>query len=179
MARIPVGIQLGKGARPGLVRALEILALGLLAISLWGGVSLWKAYADREALETSGAPGSSLAEGSDSSPVLEPGSAREAAVLLFAGVLDTPRVSAALDTVRGAAPPGIQIAGIEVRPGSGQGGLDAVIAAGADSPAAVARFLAELADHESVHSTHVISETRQPDGATLVRITAQLTAERP
>ena len=111
-------------------------------------------------------------------PVLEPAIAREAAVLLFAGVLDAPDLGAALKTARGAAPAGIRVSGIEVRPTAGPGRVEAVIAADADSAAAVAGFLSELADHDAVLSTEVISETRQTDGAVVVRITAQLAVGR-
>ncbi len=89
-----------------------------------------------------------------------------------------PAISAALDTVRSTAPFGIRVAGIEVRPAAGPGRVETVIAADAASTAAVASFLAELAGHDSVLSTEVISENRQTDGTALVRITAQLAIGR-
>ena len=178
MGRVPAGIQLGKGVRPGFLRALDVLVLGGLLMALWGGASLWSARADLVAAGPAGPAGSSGTGVTASPPALEPGHAREAAALLFAGVLDAPAISAALDTVRGTAPSGIRLAGIEVRPAAGPGRVEAVIAADAASTAAVAAFLAELAGHDSVLSTEVISETRQTDGTALVRITAQLALER-
>ena len=178
MGRLPAGIQLGKGVRPGFLRALDVLVLGGLLMVLWGGASLWRTRADLAATGPSGPAGSSGRGVTASSPALEPGHAREAAALLFAGVLDAPAISAALDTVRGTAPSGIRVAGIEVRPAAGPGRVEAVIAADAASTAAVAAFLAELAGHDSVLSTEVISETRQTNGTALVRITAQLALER-
>lgn len=177
MGRLPAGIQLGKGVRPGFLRALEVLVLGGLLMSLWGGASLWRTRAN---LAAAGVPGSgdptpAVRAGS---PALEPGHAQQAAALLFAGVLDAPAVSAALDTVRGTAPPGIRVAGVEVRPAAGAGRVEAVIAADAVSAAAVAGFLVELENHDAVLSTEVISETRRPDGAAVVRITAQLAVGR-
>lgn len=142
-------------------------------MSLWGAASFWKTRTDLTAAGFSGPGGSSGAEATIP-PSLEPAHAREAAALLFAGVLDAPAISAAFDTVRGTAPAGIRIAGIEVRPAAGPGRVETVIAADAASSAAVATFLAELASHDAVFSTEVISETRQLDGAVLVRITAQL-----
>ena len=178
MARIPAGIQLGKGARPGFLRALDVLIVGGLLMSFWGGASLLGTRADLAATGSSG-PGASSAPGTAvPAPALEPARAREAAALLFAGVLDAPDISAALGTVRGTAPSGIRVAGIEVRPAAGPGRAETVIAADADSAAAVAAFLSELASHDSVLSTEVISETRQTDGTTLVRITAQLAIRR-
>ena len=175
MRRTPAGIQLGKAVRPGFLRALDLLILGGLLVALWGGASVWRTRADLAAAGPSaGSAGTEVTAGS----TLEPARAREAAALLFAGVLDAPAISAALDTVRGTAPSGIRVAGIEVRPAAGPGGVETVIAADAASTAAVAAFLAELADHESVLSTEVISETRQTDGAVLVRITAQLAIGR-
>lgn len=177
MRRNPAGIQLGKAVRPGLLRALDVLILGGLLMAAWGGASVWRTRADLAAAEPSG-PAGSAGTGVSAGSALEPARAREAAALLFAGVLDAPAVSAALDTVRGTAPSGIRVAGIEVRPAAGPGRVETVIAADAASTAAVAAFLAELADHDSVLSTEVISETRQSDGAALVRITAQLALER-
>ena len=177
MGRVPAGIQLGKGVRPGLLRALDVLVLGGLLMSLWGGASLWRTRADVAAAGLPG-PGDSAPAGTAGSPALEPDHARQAASLLFAGVLDAPAISAALDTVRATAPPGIRVAGVEVRPAAGAGRVEAVIAADAASAAAVAGFLVELANHDAVLSTEVISETRQPDGAALVRITARLAVGR-
>ena len=182
MARIPAGIQLGRGVRPGLLRALEVFALGGLAVVVWGGASLWKTRADLARPELRGGGGASGQEAAISppelAPGLEPALAREAAALLFAGVLDAPSVSSALATVRGTAPSGTRIAGIEVRPVAGPGRIEAVITADVDSAAAVAGFLSQLAQDDSVLSTEVISETRQTDGSVLVRITAQLLVER-
>lgn len=178
MRRPPAGIQLGKAVRPGFLRALDVLILGGLLMSLWGGASLWRTRADLAAGGGSGPAGAAGPGITAGSPALEPDQARAAAALLFAGVLDAPAISAALDTVRGTAPPGIRVAGIEVRPAAGPGRVETVIAADAASTAAVATFLAELAGHESVLSTEVISETRQTDGTALVRITAQLAVER-
>ena len=177
MRRTPAGIQLGRTVRPGLLRALDVLILGGLAVALWGGASLWRTRAELAAAGPAGPAGFSGGEIA-TGPVLEPELARGAAALLFAGVLDAPAISAALDTVRGTVPSGIRVAGIEVRPAAGPGRIETVIAADAASTAAVATFLAELADHESVLSTEVISETRQTDGAALVRITAQLAIGR-
>lgn len=178
MRRIPAGIQLGKGVRPGFLRALDALILGGLVMSLWGGASLWRTQADLAAGGLSGPNDSSTPGAVPPSPALEPARARDAAALLFAGVLDAPAISAALDTVRGTAPFGIRVAGVEVRPAAGPGRVETVIAADAASAAAVAGFLTELANHDSVLSTEVISETRQTDGAVLVRITAQLSIGR-
>ena len=178
MRRNPAGIQLGKAVRPGFLRALDALILGGVLMALWGGASLWKTRADLAAVGPSGPAGSSGRAVAAGPPALEPDRAREAAALLFAGVLDAPAVSAALDTVRGTAPPGVRVAGVEVRPAAGPGRVEAVIAADAVSAAAVAGFLAALANHDSVLATEVISETRQTDGAALVRITAQLAAGR-
>lgn len=178
MGRTPAGIQLGKAVRPGLLRALDALILGGLLMALWGGASVWRTRADLAAAGPPGPAGSAGRGVTAGSPALEPQHAREAAALLFAGVLDAPAVGAALDTVRGTAPSGIRVVGIEVRPTAGPGRVETVIAADAASPAAVATFLAELANHDSVLSTEVISETRQTDGAALVRITAQLAPER-
>jgi hypothetical protein len=177
MPRLATGIQLASGVRPGLLRTLDALILGAVAVSLWGGVSLWRIHAHLGTVTPAGTEGSAgLAPAR--SPALEPAVAREAATLLYAGVLDAPAMSAALASVRGTVPPGIQIGGVEVRPASGPRRAEAVIAAEAGSTAAVARFLSELADHEAVLSTEVISETRQTSGAVLVRITAQLAVER-
>ncbi len=178
MGRAPAGIQLGKTVRPGFLRALDALILGGLLLVLWGGASLWSARADLVAAGPAGPAGSSGTGVTAGPAALEPGHAREAAALLFAGVLDAPAISAALDTVRGTAPSGIRLAGIEVRPAAGPGRVEAVIAADAASTAAVAAFLGELAGHDSVVSTEVISETRQTDGTALVRITAQLAIGR-
>ena len=178
MGRTPTGIQLGKGVGPGFLRALDVLILGGLLMSLWGGASLWRTRTDLAAAGPS-RPSGSLAPGAAAgSPALEPAHAREAVALLFAGVLDAPAVSAALDTVRGTATPGIRVAGVEVRPAAGPGQVETVIAADAASAAAVAGFLSELAHHDAVLSTAVIRETRRTDGAVLVRITAQLTVGR-
>lgn len=178
MRRTPAGIQLGKAVRPGLLRALDVLILGGCLVALWGGASLWRTRADLAAAGPAGPAGPSGRGITTGSPALEPEHAREAAALLFAGVLDAPAISAALDTVRGTAPSGIRVAGIEVRPAAGPGRVETVIAADAASTAAVATFLAGLAGHDSVLSTEVISETRQTDGAALVRITAQLAMGR-
>ena len=178
MRRPPAGIQLGKAVRPGFLRALDLLILGGLLMSLWGGASLWRTRVDLAAEGPSGPAGSSGRGVPAGSTALEPAHAQEAAALLFAGVLDAPAISAALDTVRSTAPSGIRVAGIEVRPAAGPGRVETVIAADAASTAAVASFLAELAGHDSVLSTEVISETRQTDGTALVRITAQLARDR-
>ena len=178
MRRVPTGIQLGKGVRPGILRALDVLILGGLLIALWGGASVWRTQADLAAAGLAGPNDPSAPGALTPAPALEPAHAREAAALLFAGVLDAPAISAALDTVRGTAPPGIRVAGVEVRPAAGSHRVQTVIAADAASAAAVATFLSGLADHDSVLSTEVISETRQTDGAVLVRITAELTAGR-
>lgn len=175
MGRVPTGVQLGRGVRPGLLRILEVLILGGVITGLWGGATLWRTRTDPRAAGPSGSSGSSAPGAAAGTPAFAPAIAREAAVLLFAGVLEAPEISAALDTVRGTAPPGIRVAGVEVRPAGGPGRVEAVIAADADSAAAVAGFLSELADHDAVLSTEVISETRQTDGAVVVRITAQLT----
>ena len=178
MLRNPTGIQLGKGIPPGFLRALDLLILGTLLVCLWGGLALWRTRAD---LASAGLAGPDARPGAGTTappPALAPALARELAALLFAGVLDAPPIGAALDTVRGIVPPGVEVAGIEVRPASGPGRVEAVIAAHAASTADVARFLSELADHDSIRSTEVISETRQTDGAVLVRITAQLAVER-
>ena len=177
MRRNPTGIQLGKAVRPGLLRALDVLILGGLLMAVWGGASVWRTRADLAAAGPSG-PAGSAGTGATAGSALEPARAREAAALLFAGVLDAPAISAALDTVRGTAPSGIRVAGIEVRPAAGPGRVEAVIAADAASSSAVAAFLAELSGHDSVLSTEVISETRQTDGTALVRITAQLALGR-
>ena len=178
MGRVPTGVQLGRGVRPGLLRILEALILGGLLTGLWGGATLWRARADLRSAGLSGSNESSGPGAVAGQPALEPAIAREAAVLLFAGVLDAPDLGAALETARGAAPAGIRVSGIEVRPTAGPGRVEAVIAADADSAAAVAGFLSELADHDAVLSTEVISETRQTDGAVVVRITAQLAVGR-
>lgn len=178
MARTPAGIQLGRGVRPGFLRILEVLIVGGLVAGLWGGATLWKTRADLRAAGLSGAAASDEAAASTGQPGLEPAMAQEAAALLFAGVLDAPDLSTALDTVRGMAPPGIRVAGVEIRPAAGTGRVEAIIAADAASAADVAGFLSALGDHDSVLSTEVISETRQTDGAALVRITAQLALER-
>lgn len=177
MRRIPAGVQLGKGVGPGLLRALDVLIVGGLLLSLWGAASLFGTRGDFAAAGRSG-PGGSSAPAAPAGAALDPARTREAAALLYAGVLDAPAISAALDTVRGTAPPGIRVVGIEVRPAGGPGRVETVIAADAPSAAAVASFLAELAGHDFVLSTEVISETRQTDGAVLVRITAQLAIGR-
>lgn len=178
MARIPTGIQLGRGVRPSLLRALDVWILGALLICVWGGVSLWRTRADLTTLGLSDPDGLSGPGAAARAPALEPGRAQEAAALLFAGVLDAAAISSALDTVRGTAPPGIHVSGVEVRPAAGPGRVEAVIAADAGSAAAVAGFLSGLADHDAVLSTEVISESRRTDGAVLVRITAQLAMGR-
>ena len=154
------------------------MVVGMLLIAVWGGVSFWSVRAERAEVELSNPSGRSGPGDGGTAPALEPGLAHEAAVLLFAGVVDAPDISAALDTVVETAPSGIRIAGLEVRPATGPGRVEAVIAAEAVSAAAVARFLSDLADHDAVLSTEVISETRQTDGTALVRITAQLDAGR-
>ena len=178
MARIPAGIQLGRGVRPGFLRTLEVLIAGGLVAGLWGGATLWKTRADLTAARLAGSTAFAEPGAPTGQPALEPAMARQAAALLFAGVLDAPDISTALDTVRGTAPPGIRIAGVEIRPTAGPGRVEAVIAADAVSAADVAGFLSALGDHDAVLSTEVISETRQTDGAVLVRITAQLAMER-
>ncbi len=180
MTRVPVGIQLGKGVRPGFLRGLDVLVAAMFVIVVWGAASWWGVRTELAAPGLAGPSGlPSSGTGGAATPLLDPERAQEAAVLLFAGVVDSPDISAALDTVMGIAPSGVRIAGLEVRPTTGSGRVEAVIAAGATSAAAVARFLSELADHDSVLSTEVISETRQTDGAVLVRITAQLEVGRP
>lgn len=178
MARIPAGIQLGRGVRPGVLRVVEVLILAGLLAGLWGGAALLTTRADLAAAGDADSTGSSGPAASTGQPALEPATAQDAATLLFAGVLDAPDISTALDTVRGTAPPGIRVAGVEIRPAAGPGRVEAVIAADAASVADVAGFLSALGDHDSVLSTEVISETRQTDGAVLVRITAQLALER-
>ena len=177
MRRVPAGIQLGRGVQPGLLRALDVLILGGLLVALWGGAALSRTRADLRAAGRSG-PAGPAGTGVTAGSALEPEHAREAAALLFAGVLEAPAISAALDTVRGTAPSGIRVAGVEVRPGVGPGRVETVIAADAASTTAVAAFLSELAGHDSVLSTEIISETRQTDGTALVRITAQLAIGR-
>ena len=180
MARIPVGIQLGKGVRPGFLRALDVLVAGMFVSVVWGAASLLGVRTELAAPGLSGPGGlPSSGTGGAAASLVEPERAREAAVLLFAGVVNAPDISAALDTVMGIAPSDVRIAGLEVRPATGSGRVEAVVAANATSAAAVARFLSGLADHDSVLSTEVISETRQTDGAVLVRITAQLKVGRP
>lgn len=171
MARVPAGIQLGKSVRPGLLRMVDALAAGLLLIAGWGGISL---LAARSELASAGLPETGGSPASETLPALEAERAREAAAVLIAGVMDAPDLASAFGIVMATAPPSIRIAGIEIRPSGDAGGVEAVIAAEGESAAAVANFLTALADHESVSSTEVISETRQLDGAATVRITAQL-----
>lgn len=178
MARAPAGIQLGRGVRPGFLRVLEVWILGGVLAGLWGGAVLWKTRAELAAASLAGSTASSGPAAAAGQPALEPATAQEAATLLFAGVLDAPDISTAMDTVRGTAPPGIRLAGVEIRPAAGPGRVEAVIAADAASVADVAAFLSALGNDPAVLSTEVISETRQTDGAVLVRITAQLALER-
>ena len=180
MRRAPTGIQLGKSVRPGFLRVLEGVIAGLIVLGAWGGISLWSIRAELADVARSGPgfPASSGPGGVDASPALESTAAHEAAVLLLAGVLDAPDISAVFDNVMETAPPGVRITGIEARPTGGTGRVEAVIAAEAVSASAVAGFLSALGDHESVLSTEVISETRQTDGEAMVRITAELEAGR-
>lgn len=180
MRRAPAGIQLGKSVRPGFLRVLEGVTAGLIVVAAWGGISLWNTRAELAdaALSGPGFPVSSDPGAADAPPAFEPTAAHDAAVLLLAGVLDAPDISAVFDNVMDTAPPGVRITGIEARPAGGAGRVEAVIAAEAVSAAAVAGFLSALAGHESVLSTEVISETRQTDGEAMVRITAELEAGR-
>lgn len=173
--RAPAGIQLGKTVRPGLLRVMEILVAGLLLATAWGGAALWAARAELAAAELSGS--SAASPSGPGGAEFEPADAHRAAVLLLAGVLDAPDIGAAFETVTQTVPSGIRVTGVEVRPGD-PGRVEAVIAAEAVSASAVAAFLSALGTHPSVLGSEVISETRQMDGAAMVRITAQLDAGR-
>ena len=173
--RAPVGIQLGRGVRPGLLRVLEALTAVLLLLAGWGAVSLRAARAEIAELRPPGAEASP-----ESSPVaatppgLEPERAREASALLVAGAMNAPDLGAAFEAIRALAPPGARIAGVEARWLGNLGRVEAVIAAEGASAGDIAAFLAALSAHPFVLSTEVISETRQSDGAATTRITAQL-----
>ena len=181
MARPPRGIQLGRRSDPALLRTLDLALVGASLFAAWGGVSLFRActeFARAEAGIPQADP-SVREENTEPPEGFDPDLVRQAAVLLDSGVLDAPVFGAILETVEGAAPPGLRITGIEVRP-TGEGGrLNADIAAEAASRATAARFLTALVETESVLSTEVISETRQSDGSAAIRITARLESGRP
>ena len=178
MPRPVPGIQLGRSAQPALLRGAELAAAGLGVIAVWGAVSLFGVRAelrDAEAATRSAIP---PPEQSGAETRAEPELARAAAVLLLSGALGAPDYGSVFETVAEAAPPGVRITGIEVRPKSETGRVLAAISAEAASGAAVAGFLSSLAGRESVLSTEIISETRRADGGATIRITAELDARR-
>ncbi len=177
MPRPVRGIQLGRRARPALLRTVRT-ALALLALAaLWGGVSLYRARADLERL----APPPARAGDSPGLPPAadpDPDLARRVAVLLRSGALEAPSYARVFEAIREATPAGISVTGIDARPGEGEGRVEAELAAEADSRAAVARFLEALAGHDRVVATEVIRETREAGGGAAIRVTVDLDARR-
>lgn len=171
--RAPAGIQLGRSVRPGFLRVMEVLVAGLVLVAAWGGVALLAVRAELADARLPG-PGAASRSGAEAAPGFDPRDAQAAAVLLLSGVLGAPDIGAAFETVMETASSGIRIAGIEVRSTGDPDRVEAVIAAGAASPSAVAGFLSALGDHPSVLASEVISETRQTDGTAMIRITAHL-----
>lgn len=176
MGRPVPGVQLGRSARPAILRAAALAAVGFGALAVWGGVSLFQVRAALREAARSAVP-AAPPEAAGAPARLETEAARGAAVLLLSGALDAPDYSGVFETIAEAAPAGIRIAGIEARPGD-PGRVLAEVSAEGDSETAVADFLSALGGREAVLSTEVISEIRRPNGGTTIRVTAELDASR-
>ena len=175
MARIPPGVQLGRRPRPG-VRFLLDAALAALAVSaVTGAVSLFRLRAEGAA--EAPAPGGAAA----AAPVAPAAEARrEAAVLMRSGAVGGVRLAEAFTTVRGAAPPGVRLTGVAIRPEPAAGGsavAEASLSARASDAAAVAGLLGALLRSDAVLAAEVISERRQRDGSVVVEITSRISTE--
>ena len=175
MARPPRGIQLARATPTGLLRATEALVAAALLAAAWGAVSLGRARA-RIAVESGAA---SASGGAPPTLVAAPAAAGAIAALLEAGVVGGPRLARALERAVAAAPPGFRITNIEARPLGRPGLVEAAVAAEVTSEPAVAAFLAALSREAAVLDSGVITETRRPERATVVRITFSLATSEP
>lgn len=178
MARIPPGVQLGRRPPRGARLALDAaLAVSAVAVAM-GAASLFR-------LPTEGAAGTP-APGVAAPAALPAGPAaavlREAAVLLRSGAVGGVRLAEAFDTARGAAPPGVRVAGLTIRPERAVGGsavAEASLTARAPGPEAVAGLLGALLRSGAVLAAEVISERRQRDGSVVVEITTRISTGPP
>ncbi len=164
MPRTPRGIQLGRRAPGGAVRLLDLLLLGGAAAAVVFGFGL--RAATRELQEAAAPP---AAETPASTPLPPDARAGQAAALLAAGVLDAPALSGVARLIRDAAPPGMRITSVEMRPDADRG-FTAGLVADAETAREVAALLDRLAERGGAVGTSVISETRRPDGGVTVRV---------
>lgn len=178
MARIPPGVQLGRRPPPG-VRFLFDAALAVLAFAVvTGAVSLLRLRGEGAA--EAPAPGGAA-------PALAPAAhdaeaLREAAVLMRSGAVGGVRLAEVFTTVRGAAPPGVRVTGVTIRPEPAAGGsavAEASLSARASDAEAVAGLLGALLRSDAVLAAEVISERRQRDGSVVVEITSRISTEPP
>lgn len=178
MARIPPGVQLGRRPRPG-VRFLLDAALAALAVAaVTGAVSLFRLRAEGAA--EAPASGGAAAAVAPAAPAAE--ARREAAVLMRSGAVGGVRLAEVFTTVRGAAPPGVRLTGVAIRPAPAAGGsaaAEASLSARASDAAAVAGLLGALLRSDAVLAAEVISERRQRDGSVVVEITSRISTEPP
>ncbi len=176
MKRVPPGIQLGKTNSPVLLRAASAaVGLALLA-GLGGAVSLWRGAAALRAIEMEGS-GAVSGLPIDAPAALDLIRVGETAALLHVGAGgNAPRFGAVLDVLGDAAPDGLRITGIELRPGAEPGIVEASIAAEAPDSNRIAAFLAALAGLDPVRSTREIQESRATGGAATVRVSLRFDA---
>lgn len=181
MSRRPCGIQLGRTAPTGLLRAAEAALVLALAVASWGAFAIWKTR-----IPVFGAAGSGRSsEPVEGVPVFaqdeQLGSieaAREAAALLQSGAPGAARLGDVLALIVPMAPDGFRITGVEVRPRGSLGAVEATVSAEVTAAGAVAAFLDALAVEKTVISTGVITETRRRQRATTVQVTAEIEASR-
>ncbi len=175
MAHPPRGIQLARTTPTGLLRATEAVLVAALFVAAWGAASFGRT---RTEIAAESGPASPTG-GATSTLAASPDAAGAIAALLEAGVVRGPRLSHALDRALAAAPPGFRITSIEVRPLGRPGVVEAAVAAEVTSEPAVAAFLAALSREAAVPGSGVITETRRPERATVVRITFSLATAEP
>lgn len=183
MARIPAGIQLGRGSAAGPRRVLEAATVALSLVAAAGAWSLLRlhavgtpapgAAAGSVAPGPAGAPASGEAFGEASPEVLG-----EASVLLQSRAVGAVRAGAVFRTVRATAPAPVRIVGITIRP-IGEGVAETALSARAPDSAAVADWLAALLRSPAVEAAEVISERRQRDGSVVVQVTSRITTRLP
>lgn len=178
MARIPPGVQLGRrpSAAARLVLDASLAVFAVAAVS--GAVSLFRL----RAAGTAEAPafGGAAPAAAPAGPAAE--GLREAAVLLQAGAVGGVRLAEVFTTVRAAAPPGVRVTGVTVRPEPAAGGsavAETSLSARASDAAAVAGLLGVLLRSDAVLAAEVISERRQRDGSVVVEITSRISTEPP
>lgn len=188
MARIPAGIQLGRGSAAGPRRALEAATVALSLVAAAGAWSLFRLHAAAGATEPGTAAGSvagSVASGPAGAPALGEAFGEgfaeilgEASVLLQSRAVGAVRAGAVFRTVRATAPAPVRIVGITIRP-IGEGVAETALSARAPDSAAVAGWLAALLRSPAVEAAEVISERRQRDGSIVVQVTSRITGRLP